>query len=158
MALMQWPIAEIRAGKAALCREILEALPEWFGIPQAIAAFAQGVADQPMLACREGEDGPVLGFISLRFHTEVAAEAYVLGVRRAWHRRGIGRSLFAAAEALVRERGIRFLTVKTLAATRPDQNYGATRRFYEAIGFAPIEVFPELWNPNNPCLLMVKPV
>jgi ribosomal protein S18 acetylase RimI-like enzyme len=152
------PIVEIHAGKTALCREILKALPEWFGIPEAIDIFAQGVEGQPMLACRGGGDGAVLGFVSLRVHTAVAAEAYVLGIRRAWHRRGIGRSLFAAAAALLRERGICFLTVKTLAATNPDPSHAATRGFYEAIGFAPIEVFPELWNPGNPCLLMLKPV
>jgi len=34
--------------------------------------------------------------------------------------------------------------------------YAATRRFYEAIAFEPIEVFPALWGPDNPCLLMLK--
>jgi hypothetical protein len=32
----------------------------------------------------------------------------------------------------------------------------ATRLFYEAIGFLPIEVFPTLWDPWNPRLLMLK--
>jgi hypothetical protein len=24
------------------------------------------------------------------------------------------------------------------------------------MGFTPLEVFPELWSPNNPCLQLVK--
>jgi hypothetical protein len=44
------------------------------------------------------------------------------------------------------------LTVKTLSPSRPDPNYAGTRRFYEAVGFLPIEEFPTLWGANNPCL------
>jgi ribosomal protein S18 acetylase RimI-like enzyme len=33
-----------------------------------------------------------------------------------------------------------------------------TRRFYEAIGFEPIEEFPTMWGNDNPCLLLVKPL
>jgi hypothetical protein len=28
--------------------------------------------------------------------------------------------------------------------------------FYYAMGFKPLEVFPELWAPHNPCLQLVK--
>jgi len=59
---------------------------------------------------------------------------------------------------MLHERGIRFMTVKTLAASHPDPNYAKTRRFYEAIGFLPLEVLPTLWGCSNPCLLMLKPV
>jgi hypothetical protein len=31
-----------------------------------------------------------------------------------------------------------------------------TRKFYEAIGFVPLEVFPTLWGSENPCLVMIK--
>lgn len=55
-------------------------------------------------------------------------------------------------------RGLRFLTVKTLASSHPDQNYAATRRFYEAIDFLPLEVLPTLWGTENPCLLMIRPL
>ena len=45
---------------------------------------------------------------------------------------------------------------KTIAATHPDAGYTETRAFYERVGFAPLEVFPELWSARNPCLQMVK--
>jgi ribosomal protein S18 acetylase RimI-like enzyme len=149
---------ETHEGKGLLCREVLKSLPEWFGIPEAIDAYVEGVEGQPMLVCKEASGGPVVGFLSLRFHTPVAAEAYVLGVRREWHRRGCGTMLFDAATRLARARGTRFLTVKTLAATNPDPNYRLTRQFYAKIGFLPLEVFPALWGTQNPCLLMIKPL
>ena len=37
-----------------------------------------------------------------------------------------------------------------------DENYARTRAFYLAMGFRPLEEFTQLWNEQNPCLLMVK--
>lgn len=143
--------------KSEICREILEALPEWFGIREAVDAYAEGVVDLPMVAAKD-RSGLVVGFIALKPQTSAAVEAYVLGVRREWQRKGCGHLLFQEAERIARGLGARFLTVKTLADTHPDPHYRATRLFYEAIGFEPLEVFPDLWSRNNPCLLMVKPL
>jgi GNAT superfamily N-acetyltransferase len=150
-------ISTIEVGRSALARSILDALPEWFGIPAATAEYVSNAEHLPMLAARAGGSEPI-GFLSLRQRTPVASEAYVLGVRREWHRRGVGRSLFAAAERRLLADGVRYLTVKTLSGTHPDPNYAMTRRFYEALGFEPIEEFPTLWGTDNPCLLLVKPL
>ena len=141
--------------RGAICREVLESLPEWFGVPASIDAYVSAADGLPMLACFEPA-GDVVGFVSVNIHTLAAAEVYVMSVRRAWHRRGIGRALIEAAAQLARCRGARFLTVKTLSPSNPDPNYAATRLFYEAMGFLPIEEFPTLWNADNPCLLMLR--
>jgi ribosomal protein S18 acetylase RimI-like enzyme len=143
--------------RGAICREVLESLPEWFGVPASIDAYVSAADGLPMLACFEPV-GDVVGFVSVKIHTLAAAEVYVMSVRRAWHRRGIGRALIEAAAQLARCRGARFLTVKTLSPSNPDPNYAATRLFYEAMGFLPIEEFPTLWNADNPCLLMLRPL
>lgn len=148
-------IEELHERKSEICREILEDLPEWFAIPQSIDAYAKGVADLPMLVAKD-QNGTIIGFIALKQQTPQAVEAYVLGIRREWHRCGCGHLLFEAAEKLARKMGAKFLSVKTLADTHPDPHYKATRLFYEAIGFEPIEVFPTLWSQKNPCLLMIK--
>ena len=44
----------------------------------------------------------------------------------------------------------------TLAASDPDPNYAATRAFYAALGFLPLEELPQVWGPENPCLLLVR--
>src|SRR5262245_3822625 len=149
-------ITELTSGRGELCRQILKSLPDWFGIPESIENYALDVESLPMFVAMNHKSP--IGFISLKLHTSAAAEAYVLGVIREWHRQGVGRELFAAAEAAARERGAKYLTVKTIAAEHPSTHYAATRRFYEAIGFDPIEVFPTLWHPSNPCLLMLKPL
>jgi len=149
-------VAQQTTGKGELCRRILKSLPEWFGIPESIENYASDAESLPMFVAMNGKS--TVGFISLKFNTGVSAEAYVLGVMREWHRQGVGRVLFAAAGEAASERGAKYLTVKTLAADHPSPHYAATRRFYEAIGFDPIEVFPTLWHPSNPCLLMLKPL
>ena len=136
-----------------LCRDILEGLPEWFGRPAALERYIAAAAQQPMLACFSDE-GTAIGMLSLREHGPATAEVHVLGVKRAWHRQGIGRALVEAAAARSREAGRRLLTTKTLAASHPDPHYACTRRFYETMGFFPVEEFPTLWEAGLPCLLL----
>ena len=147
-------VREIQTGRESICRDILDDLPDWFGIPEAVDRYVRGAGELPMLGYVS--DGAIVGFLSLKLHTAFAAEAYVLGVKRAWHRRGIGRRLFCHAEQFLRGQGVAYLTVKTVAATSPSEPYAATRRFYESIGFLAVEVFPTLWGPSNPCLFMIK--
>ena len=86
--------------------------------------------------------------MTLKETSEDALELHVMGVLPAWHRRG------PRSSALTR----RLLHVKTLAPSDPDPGYAATRAFYAAAGFRPLEVLPEVWGPENPCLLMVRPL
>ena len=96
----------------------------------------------PMLGATAGSDP--IGFLSLKEHNSFTTEAFVLGVKPDWHRKGVGRRLFQNAETSLRARGVSFFTVKTVAAPDDDPVYGATRRFYEAMGFMPVETFPKL--------------
>ena len=147
---------EVHNDRADLCREILDDLPEWFGVPEAKAAYIAASSEMPMFGCYNGSE-PV-AFLALKIHTSVAAEMYVLGVKRRFHRQGIGRGLIDAALRFADKEGLRLLTVKTLAPSNPDPHYAGTRKFYEAAGFLPVEVFPTLWGSANPCLLMVRPL
>ena len=60
------------------------------------------------------------------------------------------------AEEWLRSERIEFLQVKTLGPSRPDLDYERTGKFYEAVGFRPLEEFPTLWGERLPCLQMVK--
>jgi ribosomal protein S18 acetylase RimI-like enzyme len=108
------------------------------------------VAELPTFAV--GRDG----FLSLKLHTEAAAEVYVIGVRPESHRRGLGTALLEVAEQYLRERGVEYLQVKTLGPSHPSEHYAATRSFYEARGFRPLEELPAIWGEENPCLILVK--
>jgi GNAT superfamily N-acetyltransferase len=149
-------ITEVTSEKGKLCAEIIEQLPQWFGIPEANEAYRRDVENMPMFAAETG--ARIVGFLALNLHTIHAAEIHVMGVVPDSHRQGFGRSLIHAAEAWLQVRKVRFFTVKTLSARDPDPNFARTRAFYEAAGFVPIEEFPTLWNPANPALMMAKTI
>lgn len=140
--------------QGATCEAILRALPDWFGVEEAIQEYARAIDSLPTFLANRGER--VIGFLTVKVHNPYAAELYVMGVLPEAHRQGLGRRLVSAAEALIKEQGIEYFQVKTLGPSRPDPGYARTRAFYQAAGFRPLEEFPLLWDKDNPCLLMVK--
>jgi coenzyme F420-0:L-glutamate ligase / coenzyme F420-1:gamma-L-glutamate ligase len=141
------------AERSRIAEAVLRDLPEWFGIEDSTREYIETAATLPTFAVE-----PDAGFVCVKQHTPAAAELYVMGVRRARHREGIGRALVAEAEAWCRTRRIRYLQVKTLGPSRPDAGYDATRAFYQALGFAPLEELHGLWDEENPTLILVKDV
>lgn len=138
--------------KITISREILEALPDWFGIPEAREKYIANSARELFFAVVEGEN-PV-GFLTLKRTGEATAELAVMGVRKEYHRRGIGQELFEAAKVRAKDAGYVFLQVKTVRMGRYPE-YDATNRFYLALGFREFEVFPTLWDEWNPCQIYV---
>jgi hypothetical protein len=61
-----------------------------------------------------------------------------------------------AAWAWLAERNVEVPQVKTIAMTKDNRPCAETREHYDSMGFTPVEVFPELWSPNNPGLQLVK--
>ena len=80
-----------------------------------------------------------------------------MGVRKEYHRQGIGRLLFAAFHEYARSHGYEYLQVKTVDAGRCPE-YDRTRLFYESMGFRKLETFPTLWDEWNPCLVLIRSV
>ncbi len=141
-------------GQGAACETILRALPDWFGIEEAIQEYARAIDSLPTFLASRGERA--IGFLTVKVHNPYAAELYVMGVLPEAHRQGLGRRLVSTAEAFIKEQGIEYFQVKTLSPSHPDPGYARTRAFYQGVGFRPLEEFPLLWDKDNPCLLMVK--
>jgi ribosomal protein S18 acetylase RimI-like enzyme/catechol 2,3-dioxygenase-like lactoylglutathione lyase family enzyme len=141
-------------GKSQVCEKILRSLPQWFGIESAIVDYVNDVQSMETLAAEEA--GEVIGFLSFNKHNNCSAEIHVMGVLEKYHRKGIGQKLVARAEDILREQGLKFLTVKTLSASRASEEYDRTRKFYLKIGFSPVEEFKTLWGEANPCLFLLK--
>lgn len=151
--------------KKKIAREILEALPDWFGIPEAREEYIIASAEQPFFAvmeetgttavCPEQQASPrPLGFLCLKETGKDTAELAVMGVRKEFHRHGLGRKLFFAAKEYAAGQGYSFMQVKTVRMGRyPD--YDDTNRFYLSLGFKEFEVFPTLWDEWNPCQVYV---
>lgn len=136
------------------CERILRALPQWFGIEEALQDYI--IASQNLPTVFTLVDKQVAGFLTVKHHNPYASEIYVMGVHPSYHRQGIGKAMVQHIETLLKAQGVEFLQVKTLSPSHPDPNYVLTRKFYDKMGFRPLEEFPTLWGESNPCLLMIK--
>lgn len=143
-------------GSGPICRQVLATLPTWFGVPESVEDYvAKADAHPTLVVSVRGEE---VGILTLLVHTPYAAEIYVMGVVPDHHRQGLGRQMVEFAETWLRARDIEYLQVKTLSPRHPDPGYHKTRAFYFACGFRPLEEFPDLWQPENPALQMIKTI
>lgn len=140
--------------KSIVCEKILRSLPQWFGIESAILDYIKDVQTMPMLVAKD--DIEVIGFISLNEHNSKTAEIHVMGILEKYHRQKVGKTLVEKAESYLTSKKFEYFTVKTLSESRANEEYERTRRFYLAMGFAPLEEFKTLWGEHNPCLFLVK--
>ena len=140
------------AEKQRISRTILEALPDWFGIPEAREQYISESAGQPFFAAYDPENP--IGFLCLKETGKETVELCVMGVLKEYHRSGIGRKLFERARETAGQAGYTFMQVKTVQVGRYAE-YDATNQFYLSLGFKEFEVFPTLWDERNPCQVYV---
>jgi len=138
--------------KQDVTRIVLEALPDWFGIPEAREKYIAESGNKIFFCAFDG-DRPV-GFLYLKETGRDTVELYVMGVLKEFHRKGIGRELFRKAKEAARERGYSFMQVKTVQMGRYEE-YDRTNTFYRSLGFMEFEVFPLLWDEWNPCQIYI---
>jgi len=142
--------------------QLLRSLPNWFGIEASNRAYVESARTLPTYFARPASsaadsDLPV-GVLLAHRHFPEAAEIHLMAVAPELHRRGVGRALVQALEADLIGDGCKLLQVKTLGPTHPDDGYKLTRQFYASMGFLPVEETFDLWDAQNPCLIMVKPL
>ena len=139
--------------RAKIARNVLESLPEWFGIEESREEYIKTSRELPFWAAF-ADDSPI-GFVCLKATSRHCAEICVMGVKKGFHRVGAGRQLCLALEKYARENGFSFLQVKTVQMGRYPE-YDITNRFYISIGFKELECFPTLWDEANPCQIYIK--
>ena len=126
---IEWIEARVSAGrKSRICERIPRDLPGWFGIEEATWSFIAGVAEKDMIVTVEDDGDAPVGFLSLVHHNRFTSEIYVIGVKRAAHRQGIGTKLVETAVLRLRDRQTEFLMVKTLGPSHPNEGYRRTRQ------------------------------
>ncbi|MBQ4428903.1 MAG: GNAT family N-acetyltransferase [Clostridia bacterium] len=145
-------IIEDRTEKPRIARAVLEALPEWFGIPEAREKYINVGAEKPFIAAFDGERP--IGFLYLAKTGSATVELHCMGVLKEYHRMGVGRALVDKAVRFAVEAGYAFMQVKTVQSGFYEE-YDRTNAFYKACGFSEFEVFPELWGEANPCQVYV---
>lgn len=135
---------------------LLASVPEWFGQPESNAEYIQAARSKETWTVRNAA-GTILGVLLVDRHYAHSIEIHLMVVDREHHSSGIGSVLCAALESDALAGGVQLLQVKTLGPSHPDAGYAKTRRFYESQGFLPLEE-TNLWGPETPCLIMVKPL
>lgn len=138
--------------KQKVTQIILEALPEWFGIPEAREEYIKECTDK-LFFCAYDEDRPV-GFLYLKETGNATIELYAMGILKEFHRHGIGRDLFQNAKKEAVKAGYSFMQVKTVQMGKYEE-YDKTNQFYCSLGFCEFEIFPNLWDEWNPCQVYV---
>ena len=141
--------------KEKICLRILHALPAWFGDWKAARQYAKNTRAQFFLCALEDEEP--LAFSQLRsiptrrVKLRDGRSAGISPPRHWLHLIEAVRAQLCCArlplphgENACRHGGQRFLC--------------ETRAFYLACGFEPLEIFETLWNEENPCLYLVKPL
>ncbi|WP_109473115.1 GNAT family N-acetyltransferase [Ornithinimicrobium cavernae] len=144
-----------RANDPRATRRILGALPSWFGIPAANAHYVRAAAEKDSYLAQV--DGTTVGVALVDRHFPESAEIHLIAVSPGQHGTGVGSALVRAIEADLVADGARLLQVKTVGASHEDEGYAATRAFYVARGFLPLEEARGVdWD--GPTLTMVKPL
>lgn len=136
------------------CANIIAALPDWFGIPEANAAYLESLKKFPSWVAINGEK--VVGVITLTGPYPGSFEIHFMAVHPDYHRQGIGKKLVKQVEEEARKSEGKWLHVKTLSSAHPDPNYAHTRDFYIALGFTPLFESDTIWGPENPAVILIK--
>ena len=139
--------------KEKVSKEVLYDLPEWFGLPESTENYIIDSQDKPLLACYVNDE--VAGYIVLNATSKDCADIFVMGVKKKFHRMGIGLKLNNAFEILAKKLGYTYSQVKTVK-TGCYKEYDITNKFYIAMGYKELECFPTLWDEWNPCQIYIK--
>lgn len=89
--------------KKRVSRDILQSLPEWFGIPESTEEYIKTSEDLPFWGTFS--NGKPVGFLAMKETGPVTGEIYVMAVRREYQRSGLGRALWQECLKYAREHG-----------------------------------------------------
>lgn len=86
----------------------------------------------------------------------VKYDIFVCGVLPEHQHNGIGKALYNVVENYFIQIGCKYVIVKTLSDVVNFKPYVQTREFYKSIGFESLITLTEMWDEENPCLIMLK--
>jgi Xaa-Pro aminopeptidase len=138
-----------------LCSKIINALPQYFAIPQANESYIDSVRTKENFAAKI--DSKYCGMISIDCNYSGNANIYWLGIYPDAQGMKLGTYLINHVSNLIGKRGIKTLTVETVSPSVGDENYLKTYNFYQKLGFT--ELF-SLKPANYQCKMsyMVKAI
>jgi ribosomal protein S18 acetylase RimI-like enzyme len=136
-------------------RRILEALPEWFGDPEAIDEYVADAANDDFVSMLARESGTTVGVALVRRHFPESAELHLIAISPDVRGQGAGRALIDGVAADLADDGCVLLSVHTVGPSFDSDSYAQTRSFYRATDFYPLEEHRNLdWS--GPTLILVR--
>lgn len=135
---MEIKIIEIldKEEKKAISKEVLNDLPEWFGLSESTQKYISDSQNKPFVAAYVNDE-PV-GFIVLNETSKDCADIFVMGIKKKFHRMGVGSMLNEAYEAIARKLGYTYSQVKTVQFGHYKE-YDISNKFYIAMGYKELE-------------------
>ena len=147
---------EDKQKKSIYVEIILRKLPDWFGNENSLKNYVQTVVEYPFWAALD--EDKCIGFISGKIHYNRTGDIYVLGIDPQYHGKGIGTLLYKELEKFCIKNSCEYIIVKTLSEIVEDENYLKTKKFYIKMGFKELLTLIEMWDEENPCLIMIKDI
>lgn len=141
--------------KQEIAKIVLSDLSEWFGVPEYTQKYIDESGLMPFFAAFANEEP--IGFIALKRTSTATAEIYCMGIMKDYQGQNYGRKLYEAFESYAKSHGYKFIQVKTVKFG-VYECYDKTNKFYQAMGFSELEVFPTLWDEWNPCQILIKAI
>ena len=153
---MEYKIMEINDNsiKSEYTNTILRKLPEWFGNEQSLQEYVNTVNKYPFWAAFDNDI--CIGIFSGKIHYNRTGDIYVCGIDPNYHGKGIGTLLYKIFEKYCIENNCEYVIVKTLSELAQYEYYIKTKKFYVKMGFKELITLTEMWDENNPCLIMIK--
>ena len=153
---MEYEIREIGDNnkKTEYTNLILRKSPEWFGNEKGIQEYVNSVHKFPYWAAFDNDN--CIGFFSLKIHYNRTGDIYVCCVDPNYHGKGIGTLLYKELEKYCVKSNCEYIIVKTLSEIAQYKPYLKTIEFYKKIGFKELLTLTEMWDEQNPCLIMIK--
>ena len=140
--------------KREYTENILRKLPEWFGNEESLINYINTVLEYPFWAAFDNSN--CIGFFSCKIHYNRTGDIYVCGVDPDYHGKGIGTLLYKEMEKYCLKNNYEYIIVKTLSELAKYEPYIKTKEFYEKMGFKELLTLTEIWDEENPCLIMIK--
>lgn len=141
--------------KMKVTADILNALQEWFELDDTREEYIRSNAGKAFFCAYE--NAKPVGFLYLNQTGKDTVELAVMGILKEYHRMGMGTALFEFAKSVVSDHGYSFIQVKTVARGKYPE-FDKTNDFYVSLGFKELEVFPTLWDEQNPCQIYIMAI
>ena len=155
------PVFEITdaSERERACRDLIKALPDWFGIRRVNRQYIKEAGDYAALGYRENACDEIQAMLVYKkMSDEVlgkdALNIHWMGVHPELHRKGIGAHLISRVLEKASDEGISHVTVETLNPKAGDEFYLKTYAFYKSFGFTPYEEVE--YNLTNPIVRLYR--